>query len=711
MKRISFAFFIIFAFSVLSAQEKIGLALSGGGVRGLAHIGVLKVIDEMNIPIDYIAGTSSGAIIGGLYAIGYSAEEIEQIFLEEISLDLFSDQIERRDFDIGNKRWKPYANFTFEAMNNLTPKLPQALVSGNKFINVLLSRTYEYNHIRNFDLLPIPFRCVATNILTGEEKVFSSGSLPEVIRASLSFPSVFQPFRIDGQMYIDGGIVSNLPAEVVRNMGADIVIGVNVSSGLRTEDRLSTLIDVLDQTVNFSITENVENSRKKCDILIEPDLSGLSILDFKKKKEMIASGEAAARQYFQKNPFSYQPGRALNKAETLPDKISFSRIRVVGNIYLSNAKTRETVGLLTNQKYTKAEIMAAFREAYNSDLFSFIYPVIDQIDDHYILTIKLREKNRITYGLDVSYNQEKEINLGVTLTMNNVVQKNSKMLVNGQIGDKQEFNVDYVKNFGKHMGVYFRIFPYLKEFILHSYDEDHVKTNSVRSLEFGSTFGVGFYARKAIVLEFYGYNYYSKLYQNIAEFTEQEINSTGFGVKMLHENLDDYIFPMNGLEFFCKYSQANKEFYSDFDNRTFFSRFRLLIPFAKQVSLKYKFEYGSHFEKQINDFTPFYIGGIDDFLGLRTNEKVAPIYKVNTFSIRTNFIKNFFIDWQMNFLNLGDVDTWEADKFSHKGCGLILGYKSLLGPIRMAASFDDDYHTYYYFSFGLELDQFEFSRR
>ncbi|RLC53535.1 MAG: hypothetical protein DRH79_03425, partial [Candidatus Cloacimonadota bacterium] len=299
----------------------------------------------------------------------------------------------------------------------------------------------------------------------------------------------------------------------------------------------------------------------------------------------------------------------------------------------------------------------------------------------------------------------------ITLDMNNVLQKNSKCLLNAQVGDSQELNLDYVKNFGKHWGVYYRLFPYIKEFRFYSYNDDHEKTNSVRSLEYGGTFGIGIFTRKALIAELYGFTFHSGLYKDIAEFDDSDYRSTGVGLKLYHENLDDFVFPMQGTSLYMKYSVSNEEFYSDEDIRTFFTRLQMLLPFAQNFSIKYQFEYGSHFEKLENDFDPFYIGGIDSFLGLNAKEKSAPTYKINTIAFRFEPYRNSFFDLQLNILNLGDVDYWQPEKFTYKGGGVVLGYKTYLGPIRIGAALDEDKRSYYYLSIGYEFDPFEFSRR
>ncbi len=701
---------LIVAFNAFG-KEKIGLALSGGGARGFAHIGVLKVIDELEIPVDCIAGTSIGAVIGGLYAMGYSGAEIEEIFLNIEWDDIFDESISRNDIYIGQKRWKPYSNFNFALDDRFIPLIPQAFISGNNLVNTLFDITYPVSHIRDFNDLQIPFRCTATNILNGELKVFSEGSLIEALRASMSFPSVIEPFELDGQLYIDGGIRANLPAEIVKEMGADFIIGIKANSGLKNREELMSLIDVLDQTINLNITENVEKSVQICDILIEPDLEKYSILNFKKKKELIAIGEQAVRQYFLEHDRTFLKKDKKKNVDVLPEKITFSKIIIIGNKHLSKTKIREYLGLQTNVSYSKNEIEDAITKTYHSELFKVIYPVIRKKDSSYHLIVKVKERNRKNLGFNLSYNNSNELAAGVTLDLNNIIQKNSKLLVNIQLGARNEFNLDYAKNFGKHWGIYFRTFPYIKEHKLYSYNSDHEKTNSVRSSEYGGTLGIGLFARKSIITEAYGYTFRSNLYRDVAEFEDTQYTSTGIGIKLYHESLEDYVFPMKGIEILMKFSTAKKGLYCDKGNRKFYTRLRMLLPFGKDFSIKYKFEYGSYFENSNIEFDPFYIGGMDSFMGLYSHEMSAPIFKINTVAFRINFLKYFYGDLQINILNLGNVDYWLPEEFLYKAAGVKIGCKTMFGPIRAGMALDEDGKSYYYLSIGYEFDPFEFSRR
>ncbi|NQT64616.1 MAG: patatin-like phospholipase family protein, partial [FCB group bacterium] len=592
---------IILTVISLHSEEKVGLALSGGGARGLAHIGILKVFDELNLKVDYIAGTSMGAVVGGLYAMGYSAIEIEEMILNTDFDNIFDETASREDLYIGQKRWMPYANYYFDLGDKFQPGLPEALFSGSQLINTLFDYTYAASNINNFKELPIEFKCVATNIITGEMKVFDKGNLHETMRASMSAPSILEPMKLGTELYIDGGIRANLPSEIVKEMGAEIVIGLQLSSELRSKDNLDNLIKVLDQTINFSMTDNVKRSIDLCDILIKPDLLTLSNYDFNSKKKIIDLGEIEARNHI--SELEKLPKRKKKKfVDAPPYKISFTKISVIGNEHLSRAKIKEYVGLKKGILYSKNEILQAVQGAYNSQLFKYIYPAINYVNEEYELTLKVKERNRKLLGFALSSNTDQEMVIGLTLELNNFIQNNSKLLINTQIGDKNELNVDYVKNFGKHWGIYFRTFPYIKEHKLYSYGEDHTKTNSVYSVEYGATSGVGFYARNSIVAELYGYSYRSRLYKDIAVFENSEFYSSGLGIKLYHESLDDYIFPMRGVQFLAKLSTAREGIYSEVGNKKFYSKLRMLLPFSSNFSVKYQFEYGSHFDSKEEEY-------------------------------------------------------------------------------------------------------------
>ncbi|MEM9649932.1 MAG: patatin-like phospholipase family protein, partial [Bacteroidota bacterium] len=280
-----------------NAQEepKIGLVLSGGGAKGLAHIGALKVIDEAGIKIDYIGGTSMGAIVGALYASGYSGHELDSIFRVTNFTELIQDNVPRGAKTFYEKedseRYALGLPFT-----NFNVSFPQAISGGQNIYNELVRLLFHVKDIQDFKQLPTPFLCVATNVETGEEVLLNRGYLPEAIMASGTFPSLFEPSEIDGEILIDGGVVNNYPIDEIREMGADIIIGVDVQHGLSTRESLSSATEILLQINNYRTVADMKRKAGETDIYIRPNIDDFSVIDFDRSEEIVVSGEMAAME-------------------------------------------------------------------------------------------------------------------------------------------------------------------------------------------------------------------------------------------------------------------------------------------------------------------------------------------------------------------------------------------------------------------------------
>lgn len=278
-------------------RPTVGLVLSGGGARGFAHIGVLKVLEENRIPVDYVGGASMGALIGALYAMGRTPAEIEQL-VGSLDWDLlFQTSSSFRDLSYRRKedRRNIPAPVTLKGkINDL--KLPNALNSGQE-ISLLFDRvTLPFALINNFDDLPIPFRAVGTDMVRGSSVTLKSGSLARSLRASMSIPGVFSPVEVDGSILADGGLVNNIPTDVVKAMGADILIVVNIETQLAGREALESLPGVLAQTINIATAENSRRSLRQADFIVAPDLKGFSLVDFSDYREIIGLGYDGAVQ-------------------------------------------------------------------------------------------------------------------------------------------------------------------------------------------------------------------------------------------------------------------------------------------------------------------------------------------------------------------------------------------------------------------------------
>lgn len=296
--------------TTLRTRPKVGLVLSGGGAKGAAHIGVLKYIEETGIPIDYIAGTSMGSIVGGLYALGYTSDEILSIIAEVDWDRLISNQVDRKKISYERKSESrsqlvtiPFSMGTDQEelqTRSFKNSLPTGIVSGDNLINLFNSLSVGYSDPVDFKDLPTPFLCIATNMLNGGEDVLNKGVFSKSIRASMAIPILFDPVNIDDILYADGGLVNNFPADQCRAMGADYVIGVSMSSGLESDPQnLRTVFSQVKQLKTIITDKEFDNYHAKCDIFISPDLMGVGMLSFDTESvaRVTQSGyEAAARK-------------------------------------------------------------------------------------------------------------------------------------------------------------------------------------------------------------------------------------------------------------------------------------------------------------------------------------------------------------------------------------------------------------------------------
>jgi len=287
-----------------TGRPRIGLVLSGGGARGAAHIGVLKVLEENHIPVDAIAGTSMGAVVGGLYASGLSAADIERVMTSVDWQDAFRDRPPRTDLNF--RRKLEDQNFLVKfplGLKGRKFRLPRGLVQGQKLTQTLRSLTLPVAQIQSFDDLAIPFRAIATDIVSGERVVIDHGDLTTAMRASLSAPGVFAPVETDGRMLVDGGLSSNLPIDVAREMGVDVLIVVDCGFPLLERSKLQSVATVSNQMLAILIRHNTNAQRKTLterDIVIDPLLGDFSSLDFGNHEKAMRLGEEAARGALQR---------------------------------------------------------------------------------------------------------------------------------------------------------------------------------------------------------------------------------------------------------------------------------------------------------------------------------------------------------------------------------------------------------------------------
>jgi NTE family protein len=385
-------FFILTTSTFIFSQEtpqkngKIGLVLSGGGAKGFAHIGVLRILEREGINIDYISGTSMGALIGGLYAAGYSPDELEAIVSEQDWDRILSDKIYRRHLSIEERIHDERYILSFPIEDNQI-QLPQGLVSGQN-ISILLARLTAHVHdINNFNDLPIPFRCVATDVETGEPVIIDSGYLPTAMRASMSIPSAFTPIKINNRILVDGGVSRNLPVEDVIDMGAEIIIAVDVGSYLNDRRYLNNAADVMEQTFTLYALETNKRQREMADIVIDPLLTGVATSDFGNAEKIIELGERAALEKIQeirtlpnKKPLTIQAYR--NKRNSMMKSgYTISSIKISGLENLDEDTIIQKMNLDTDREVSRQEIEEAVSRLYGTKMFERVsYSIIENND-------------------------------------------------------------------------------------------------------------------------------------------------------------------------------------------------------------------------------------------------------------------------------------------------------------------------------------------
>ena len=403
-----------------SETAKVGLVLSGGGAKGLAHIGVLKVLEKAGIRVDVVTGTSMGSIVGGLYAIGYDAQSLEKIVLDQNWVTLFNDKIERREVSILEKDIAARYVGGFPLYERKI-NLPSGLLAGQN-VSALLSRlTWSVHHVNNFDDFQRPFRCVATDIETGDAVVFKNGYLPEAIRASMAIPSVFTPVEIDGKLLIDGGLARNLPVVEALDMGADFIIAVDVGDPLYPKEELNSLTKIMTQAVNFRMVTSSKEQAKLCDILIRPEIDEYTIADFFKTDSLIARGERAAlailpRLFFLADSLKSLQSQKFIQPPVKIDSLKIVDVKIMGLKNVSRQLVESKIALDLPANVTPEQLDKIINRLYGSQYFERVTYQIEPFGAGVRLLVHVIEKvvDRLNFGLNYTTQHDAGILLNAT---------------------------------------------------------------------------------------------------------------------------------------------------------------------------------------------------------------------------------------------------------------------------------------------------------
>ena len=434
-----------------TSRPKIGLVLAGGGAKGAAHVGVLKVLEEMNIPIDYVAGTSMGSIIGGLYASGMRPEDIEREIQNIDWEDVFIDEPNREDRSF--RRKQDDALYVFKAKPGFSDgrvKLPLAYVHGQKFDLQLNRLTQGVSEIKDFDQLPIPYRAVATDLETGREVVLKSGNLARSLRASMAVPGAFDPVDIDGRLLVDGGISNNVPVSVARAMGADIVIVSDLGSDMLTREQITSALNVAGQLVNFLFALNSQEQLRSLgprDVLITSKLGDIGAGSFDRISEAMPIGEKAAREAteslrrYSLSREDYQRHLAARgQYKSNGEAVAF--IRIENQSSISDEVISSKITAKPGEPLDTAQMEKDIQQIYGLEIFESVRYELVKEDGKTGVVIRAREKpwgpGYLQAGMITSSNFEGDdaFRLGMTYTLTQINALNGEWRVGAQIGDE-----------------------------------------------------------------------------------------------------------------------------------------------------------------------------------------------------------------------------------------------------------------------------------
>jgi NTE family protein len=714
----------------LKEDLKVGLVLSGGGAKGMAHIGALKVIEEAGVRIDYIGGTSMGAIVGGLYAAGYTTAQLDSIFRNTDFEQLIQDDLPRSAKTFYEKEASERYALTLP-FSKYKVSIPAAFSGGQNIYNELVRVLYHVKDVHDFNQLPIPFFCIATDVETGEELLLNKGYLPEAIMASGTLPSLFEPMEVDGRMLIDGGVLNNYPVDEVRAMGAELVIGVDVQHGLRDRESLQSATEILLQINNYRTVGDMKEKAKRTDIYIKPDMDAYSVIGFEMRDSIIKEGSKSARKAWesllqvaakQASHVQRTPARAGS------DSLMINRLILKGNSSYSRGYVKGKLRFDLDERISFEKLRQGISNLSATGNFNTIrYELVSNgIGEDLIL--KLRENPVKTYlRFGAHYDDLYKSAALINLTQKNLLTNDDVVSLDLILGDHIRYNARYYIDKGSYwsFGVN-SSFNSFDEEINYALIEQNFQLRAdpnINNITLDvSDFTNQIYAQTVLREEFKFelgiehklLKYSTRTVNDLLEDPNFEVsgerttfeNSNYFSTygKLTLDTYDNRFFPSRGLYFDGDFHLYL--FSSDFnENFKEFSigkaRMGAAFPLVGNLSLNLETEGGFKLGTSGVTSLDFVLGGFGsvminnfvhflgyDFLSLPGNSYVKAYGRMDW-----EFAQNHHMMFAANFANVEDdlfrTGEWfTAPDFS--GYGLGYGWDSFFGPVQVMYSWSPE---------------------
>lgn len=735
-----FFFFISFSFayaqkdSIAIEDLKIGLVLSGGGAKGFAHVEVLKKLEEVGIRVDYIAGTSMGAIIGGLYASGYSAKELDSVLHVYDLNGLVRDDLPRQVSSFYQKENDGKYAISLPLVKRKI-ELPSAVSNGQSAFNIFSQLTEHVHEVDDFSKLDIPFFCIATDLETGEEVVLDKGFLPEAIRASGSFPGLLTPVKVDGRILVDGGIVDNFPVEKMKEKGVDYIIGVNVSGGLKDIENLNSLPEILMQIAGFQMYNKWDEKIEKSDLYIRPELGEFTTFSFDQSEEIMQRGAEAMIKVEkdleilairQKGDI---PERSI-KNYKFKDEFYITEIAIKGNRNYTDKYCIKKLGIKKGEVISRKDFMRGIDVLTATGNFQSIFYKLVPLENSMRVEFEIienKEKTLIQFG--AHYDDLYKTGILVNFTNKHLFFKNDFISADFVVGDNIRYNIDYFydNGFNWSFGVTTRYNTFKADVVTSTLPEtrnnDPFDTGLKVPLRYND-FTTRLFLQSTVNdnwafvvgLEHKFINTYTDEVVNDETnriYFERSHFLNAFGKVML-DTYDSKYFPKKGVYLNSEYilygvsSDYNENFnpFSQLSGRvglayTFFDRltFHLIseagVTLGNNENKVLDYHLGGYNENYINTFVPFYGYGFAEL-----NESA---FLRTALTTRVEIFKKNFISFTGNFGRIND-DIWNDGRiFEDTKSGYAAGYgvNTIIGPVEVLYSWNpDNNQNHWYINVG-----------
>ena len=699
MKKLLLLIFVIFInFPVFSqvkegfklpAHPKIGLSLAGGGAKGFAHIGVLKVLDSLGVKVDYISGTSMGAIVGGLYASGYTGKEIEKIVLETDFYNIIANEKNRKESTFFNKSVDKYI-LNLPVKNGKINVVPKAISTGQKNIYLLKELFKNVSTIDDFSKLPIPFMCVGTNLESGKMEIFEKGDLVSSIMASSAFPSLMDPVKIGDSIYIDGAMTVNYPSKPLKDKGIDIVIGVDLSQGLTTRDKLQSAIDILNQVIDFSIQKETKNQYQYTDVNIHPNLEGMSATSYDAKKAILDSGYVEAKKYVE--TLSLLPKREETVLRA-PLNSVYSNVYKIDSLILENNHifkknyVQGKMNLRVPSMQTYGSINKMIDKLYATNNYTLInYDILQKNNYNFLKLTVTEDDTRFFLKFGLHYDEVFKTGLLLNVTAKRLLFRNSVISLDVVVGDKPRYYFNYFIDNG-----------YIPGFGMYTsgmtLDLTDVNSNSYERWNWfrNEVYIQSIWRDKYAIGGGVSHDYFESKSPGIDTYSNSK-NFVNAYVFIKTDTQDDKSFPSKGI-FLHAEGKGLDLLNKDQEGRTFQMKIssQLNFPITPRFTYRLGLFGGITAGEILSPYYQYRIGGLfeqslGNFVrleGYEFGQLSAKNMLVAANTLQYNFYKNYFVSGHFSFANhFNDVKVDDILHINESSAGIMVGYKSPFGQIK-----------------------------